>query len=116
MFQPGSEIYTLPNLFFEPSLRDVAAAVVWTGIVSTSFNFFVEVSALGKVPPAEASVILSTEPLWAALFASLMFHESFGANDVVGGCLIVMACLANTLKPSYFHSVFGYDNNDNDLK
>ena len=102
MQQPGYEVMTLPNLFFEPSLSQVAAAVVWTGIVSTSINYFIEITALGKVPSSEASVILSTEPLWAALFASILLHESFGMNDYVGGTLIVMACLANALKPSDF--------------
>ena len=36
---------TLPNLFLEPSLTQVAAAVAWTGIVSTSLNFFIEITA-----------------------------------------------------------------------
>lgn len=66
----------------------------------TSMNFIVEVAALGRVPPAEASVILVTEPLWAALFATFFaFSESFGANDYVGGALTIAACLANTLQP-----------------
>ena len=100
MQQPGWETMTLPNLFWGPPL--VAAAVAWTGIVSTSVNFFIEITALGRVPSAEASVILATEPLWAALFASILLHEEFGINDVVGGALIVMACLANTLEPKDF--------------
>ena len=105
MQQPGWETMTLPNLFFEPSLTQVAAAVAWTGIVSTSLNFFIEITALGRVPSAEASVLLATEPLWAAVFASAILHETFGINDFVGGALIVMACLANTLKPTDFYKV-----------
>jgi drug/metabolite transporter (DMT)-like permease len=70
-------------------------------------NRFVETSSLGKVASAEASVILATEPLWAALFAALWLSESFGVNDYVGGALIVMACLANSLKPADFAGVLG---------
>jgi drug/metabolite transporter (DMT)-like permease len=104
---PGSEAFMLPNLFFEPSLSQVALALVWTGVVSTSMNFVVEVAALGRVPPAEASVILATEPLWAALFATFAFSESFGANDYVGGALIIAACLANTLQPVDLRRLMG---------
>ena len=70
-------------------------------------NRFVETSSLGKVASAEASVILATEPLWAALFAALWLSDNFGINDYVGGALIVLACLANTLKPSDFSQVLG---------
>ena len=107
--QPGSEVFTLPNLFFEPSMSEVAAALVYTGVVSTSINFVVEVAALGRVPPAEASVILATEPLWASLFAALALHDSFGANDFVGGALIVTACLINALEPADVRRMLGLD-------
>jgi drug/metabolite transporter (DMT)-like permease len=94
----GWEMMTLPNLLFEPSMHDVALAVIWTGLVSTSLNFFLEVVAVGKVPAAEASVILATEPLWAAAFGSILLGGSFGWNDYTGGFLIVAACLVNGLQ------------------
>jgi len=96
--QPGSEIFALPQLFFEPSLVQVAQALAWTGLVSTAANFFLEVTAVGRVPSAEASVLLATEPLWAALFAAGILGENFGTNDYVVGLLIVVACLVNSLK------------------
>jgi len=100
--QPGTEGYALPNLFLEPSLMMAAGAVVWTGLITTALNRVVETSSLGKVSSAEASVILATEPLWAAVFAAILLSENFGANDYIGGSLIVLACLANTLKASDF--------------
>lgn len=100
--QPGTEAYGLPNIFFEPTLMMAAGAIAWTGLITTALNRVVETASLGKVTSAEASVILATEPLWAALFAALLLSESFGANDFIGGALIVLACLANTLKPSDF--------------
>jgi len=103
--QPGSEAYGLPNLFLEPTLLAAAGAVVWTGLITTALNRVVETTSLGKVSSAEASVILATEPLWAALFAALLLNDSFGINDYVGGALIVLACLANTLKPSDFSQI-----------
>jgi len=98
--QPGSEFYALPHLFLESSYSQVAQALVWTGLISTAANFYLEVVAVGRVPAAEASVLLASEPLWAALFAAGMLGEEFGSNDYVGGLLIVVACLINSASPS----------------
>jgi drug/metabolite transporter (DMT)-like permease len=98
--------FGLPGLFVDPRLGMAAAAVLWTGLITTALNWFVETTALGKMSSAEASVILATEPLWAALFAALLLSEDFGINDYAGGALIISACLANTLKPSDFHKLW----------
>lgn len=103
---PGSESYGLPMMLFEPSLQLAAAAVLWTGLITTALNRFVETTALGKMKSAEASVILATEPLWAALFAALWLSTDFGANDYIGGALIVAACLATALQKDDFKGFF----------
>ncbi|KAL3788054.1 hypothetical protein ACHAW5_000518 [Stephanodiscus triporus] len=100
MTNPGWESMGLPGLFMNANMRTVALAVLWTGVVSTSLNFYIEITALGRVPSSEASVILATEPLWASLFAAVLFHEQFGTSDYVGGLLMISACLVNTLRPS----------------
>ena len=103
VWKPDWFEYTLPGMLFEPSLRIVAGAMIWTGLVSTSMNYSIELSALGRMPPSEASVILASEPLWAALFAALLFHGGFGLTDWFGGLLIVAACVVNaTLGPENF--------------
>merc|ERR1712060_90945 len=38
----GSESYGLPAMFFEPTLQTAAIAVLWTGIVTTALNRFIE--------------------------------------------------------------------------
>ena len=109
MGQPGQEALMLPNLLIADGYQTVAMAVVWTGLISTSMNFVIEISALGRLPPSEASVLLASEPLWAALLAATVFHQSeFGINDYVGGACILLACLANAiLKPSDFQWLLG---------
>ena len=99
MATPDAWHYTLPGLFADPSLSMVAAAVLWTGLISTSMNFFLEVKALGSIPSAEALVILAAEPLAAATLGSIMLHEELATYDYIGGALIITACLVNTLKP-----------------
>jgi len=102
----GSESYGLPMMLFDSSLQMAAAAVLWTGLMTTALNRFVETTALGKMKSAEASVILATEPLWAALFAALWLSTDFGANDYIGGALIVAACLATSLQKDDFNGFF----------
>ena len=58
--------HTIPGLFLDPSLRAVAAAAAWTGLVTTAANRVAETTALGQVTSSEASVLLATGPLWAA--------------------------------------------------
>lgn len=90
---------TLPGLLLDPSMRVVAAAAAWTGLITTAANRLGETTALGKVSSAEASVLLATEPIWAALFAALLLGESLGWNDGAGGALLVGACLVNSAEP-----------------
>ncbi|GMH73454.1 hypothetical protein TL16_g06197 [Triparma laevis f. inornata] len=88
------------------SLKITAAAVVFTGAITTAGNRFVETTALGKMSSSEASVVLATEPIWAAGFGSWWVGETFGVEDWVGGGLIVIACLVNSLKPEQLSKFF----------
>ena len=113
----GAESFGVPAMFLDPTLRTAALAVAWTGLITTALNRFIETTALGKMKSAEASVILATEPLWASLFAALWLKEDFGANDYIGGALIVGACLATALKKddfSAFGDFFADDNKEDD--
>lgn len=110
MIQPGWEAMGLPGLFMDVNMRTVALAVLWTGVLSTSLNFYIEITALGRVPSSEASVILATEPLWASLFAAILFHEQFGTSDYIGGLLMISACLVNTLRPTDILGFFSKTN------
>lgn len=110
---PGWESMTLPNMLIDPSMQQVAMAVVWTGLLSTSLNFFLEVFALGSVPSGEASVILASEPLWAAAFASILLGEEFGWNDYTGGFLIVAACVVNSMQLDDVKKYFSFGDDAN---
>ena len=49
-------------------------------------------------------MLLSTEPLWAALSAAFLLGEALGLNDVAGGALIVgaWACLLAVMSRTKF--------------
>jgi len=110
----GTGSFGVPAMFFEPSLQMVALAVAWTGFITTACNRCIETRALGKMKSAEASIILATEPLWASLFAALWLKEDFGANDYIGGALIVGACLATALKREDFQMLGDFFSDEND--
>lgn len=106
---PESSRMTLPGMAMDESMHTVFLAVLWTGLISTSLNFFIELTALGRVPPSEASVLLASEPLWAAILAAAFYEgSSLSLSDGIGGMLIVGACLVNALvKPEMFWSTDG---------
>jgi len=77
--------------------------------VTTAANRIAETVALGRLASSEASVLLATEPLWAALFAALYIGESLGGADAVGGALLVAACLANAVEPKALLGLLGLE-------
>lgn len=104
--------YAVPGVFLagfgeDEVLRTVAIAAIWTGVVTTAVNRVGETTGLGKVSSSEASVLLATEPLWAAVFAGLFLGEEMGPQAIFGGALIVAACLTTSLKPQTLRNFFG---------
>ena len=77
----------------------VAAGVLYTGLVSTALAVLLQTRALGKIPATDSSVIVATEPLWAAGFAFLLLNESLDPSAQLGGTLILLGSLSNTLLP-----------------
>ncbi|CAK0794495.1 unnamed protein product, partial [Prorocentrum cordatum] len=58
------------------------AAVAWTGLVTTALNRLGETTSLGKISSSDATVLLCTEPIWAAVFAVYLLDEQLGANAI----------------------------------
>ena len=93
--------FTIPGLFFDDNLQNVAFAAAFTGFVTTAANRVGETLALGKLSSSEASVLLATEPLWAAVFATFLIGEELSIWDGAGGTLIVIACVATAIDPAW---------------
>lgn len=108
--------YALPGLFLQgfsgdDVTRNVAIAAGWTGLITTAANRVGETTGLGKMSSSEAAVLLATEPLWAAVFAALLVGETLDVNDVIGGALIVAACLASALiRPEMIQNLLPQNN------
>jgi len=76
---------------------EVAAAVAFSGIIATSLTIWLQSIVFSRLPAMEASIILTSEPLWATLFAVLLVGEHVGIVEGVGGALIIAACIVNVL-------------------
>eukprot|EP00747_Dinoflagellata_sp_TGD_P029084 gnl/TRDRNA2_/TRDRNA2_133678_c1_seq1.p1 gnl/TRDRNA2_/TRDRNA2_133678_c1~~gnl/TRDRNA2_/TRDRNA2_133678_c1_seq1.p1 ORF type:complete len:802 (-),score=114.79 gnl/TRDRNA2_/TRDRNA2_133678_c1_seq1:686-3022(-) len=77
----------------------VIASILWTGLISTALTNPLEMRALGKLPVTDSTMIVATEPLWAAGFASLFLAEHLETSELIGGSLILLGCISNTLCP-----------------
>jgi len=72
-------------------------ALLWVSLVSTALILVLQGVSLGKLPSSEAAVVFSSEPLWAAGFASVLIGEEIGVNTIFGGSLIIAACMARVV-------------------
>ena len=69
------------------------AGILYTGLVTTALALWVESIAFVKVPATDASLILTTEPLFAAGCGAVALGETFSTSDYIGATLIVGACI-----------------------
>jgi len=69
------------------------AAVLWTGLVTTAVCAFVEAAVLTQLSSSEAMVVFATEPVWGAFLSWAMLGEDLGPATLVGGLLMVAACV-----------------------
>jgi drug/metabolite transporter (DMT)-like permease len=84
--------FAIPD--FGPILSSPMAlgGILYTGLITTALALWVESIAFAKVPATDASLILTTEPLFAAGCGAFALGETFGFSDYVGASLIVGAC------------------------
>jgi drug/metabolite transporter (DMT)-like permease len=85
-------VFKVPN--FSPILQSPTAlgGILYTGLVTTALALWVESAAFVKVPATDASLILTTEPLFAAGMGAVALGETFGTSDYIGASLIIGAC------------------------
>jgi drug/metabolite transporter (DMT)-like permease len=70
-----------------PSVKTIAFLTLFPNLSA----FFIQLIAQRHTPPLKVSLIFSTEPVFAALFAWTLGGETFTARKAVGGALIVAA-------------------------
>ena len=76
-----------------PPDADVWNAVLFTAVFATAIAFFVQTWAQSIMDASRVAIILTTEVVFAALFAVALGQEVLSIRTVIGGLLMVIAML-----------------------
>ncbi len=88
--------------FFEPVAfppQEVWLALVATGLVASAGAFWVQTFVQQRIPATRTAVILTTEPIFAALFGYWLAGDRLAAIQIFGAALILSALLLCEVLP-----------------
>lgn len=86
-----------PALHWTPA---VVVALAVTSILATAFAFTVQSWAQQHLPPSHTALILTLEPVFAALFSAVFLHERLGPRALSGAALILGGIVLAELGPT----------------
>ncbi|MDN5697457.1 MAG: DMT family transporter [Rubrobacter sp.] len=88
--------------FFEPvSLPpgEVVFALLLTGLVASAGAYYVQTSVQRHIPAARAAIILTMEPVFAALFGYWLAGDRLNAVQLIGAALVLSALALGEILP-----------------
>jgi drug/metabolite transporter (DMT)-like permease len=88
--------------FFEPVAlppREVVFAIALTGLVASAVAFYVQTTVQQRIPAARAAIILTTEPVFAALFGYWLAGDRLSPVQLAGAALILSALFVGEVLP-----------------
>jgi drug/metabolite transporter (DMT)-like permease len=83
---PATEVIAWPS-------RGVWFALVITGVFASAVAFLVQTFVQQRLPAARTAVILSTEPVFAAIFGYLLHKDRLDSLQIIGAATMVAAIL-----------------------
>lgn len=93
----GCAIVSVP--FGYPALLTMAlqdfVLVMFIGVLCTGVAYTMLTFALKKIAAGKAAMMITLEPVWAILFAAVLFHVWPDIKTLAGGGLIVLAVMLN---------------------
>jgi len=90
---------TAPDRVVLPESGRDWASVVYMALVAGALALLAQTWAQAHLPPTRTAIIMSTEPVFAALFAVLLGGEGFTVRMAVGGVMVLAAMLTVELAP-----------------
>ncbi|KAJ8908613.1 hypothetical protein NDN08_005318 [Rhodosorus marinus] len=75
----------------------VFGSLLYTGLITTGLTLVLENLSLKRLSAAELSLLVSSEPFFAAAFSAFFLDETLTSQGVLGGFLIFTACLSSSL-------------------
>src|SRR5699024_3879313 len=80
----------------QPSFGDLPWAVLlYLGVGATAITIWLQTHGQRRIGAAEAAVIYTLEPVWAALFAVILFAAPLGLMSWSGAAVICIATLVS---------------------
>jgi drug/metabolite transporter (DMT)-like permease len=93
-------LLAIPTERFDPlGIALASPEILYAGIISGGLAFTLQILGQRNTTPAAAALILSTEALFAALFAAVLLGERLGPLSWIGAALIITAILVVELTP-----------------
>jgi len=92
-------VATAPNGLVLPSTTGDWLAVVYMALVAGAIALVLQTWAQAHLPATRAAIVMTMEPVFAALFAVLVGGEQLTVRMLVGGALVVAAMILAQLGP-----------------
>ena len=95
-------LFSLLWPLFEPVVmppREVLFAIGLTGLVASALAFYIQTTVQQRIPAARAAIILTTEPLFAALFGYWLAGDRLSPVQLAGAALILSALFVGEVLP-----------------
>jgi drug/metabolite transporter (DMT)-like permease len=92
-------VCTAPNGIVLPDRVGDWTSIVYMGVICGAGGMIGQTWAQAHLPPARAAIIMSMEPVFAALFAVLFGGESATVRMIFGGLMVLAAMLIVELAP-----------------
>lgn len=88
----GALIFEAPNI---KALASAWAPILYTGVMSSAVAYTFQIFGQRNCRPAVASLIMSLESVFAALFGFLLLGQTLGARELIGcGAMLSAALIA----------------------
>ena len=85
------------SVFQHPSITNLTPAfwliTGYLAVFATMFAFFIQLTMIRRTSPARVAVLMSSEPVFAAVFSVLLLGEHLTIISMAGGLCIVVAML-----------------------
>src|SRR5215216_157268 len=95
-------LFSLMWPLFEPVAmppREVILAIVLTGLVASAGAFYVQTTVQQRIPAARTAIILTMEPVFAALFGYWLAGDRLSPVQLAGAVLILSALFVGEVLP-----------------
>ena len=74
-------------------------ALLLTGLVASAGAYYVQTSVQRHIPAARAAIILTMEPVFAALFGYWLAGDRLNAVQLAGAALVLSALVLGEIVP-----------------